>query len=308
MNHIDFRKYRDDDNELIQDFFQESYALKGVDYSWMIDRWNFTRSVSRCMNSLSLDEWESRVLVGEEKGNIVAVVNSEGENCGEAFFQLIRDHYPKEAIKEMFDFTEEKLRVTKDGKTYVELRLMESLTDFVEEALKRGFKKVQWSEPLSMKTLDDQLDLSYRLPKGYSFTSGSKLTGDQRAILHREAFGYQADPVLAKGCAIGFKSMEIQPYYNKDLDLVVLNKKGMPVAFANVWHDPLNHIAILEPVGTHRNYRKMGLAKAAIFEGLKRSMELGSTKGYVGSDQDFYKAIGFEVISQLQVYRKEFDS
>lgn len=304
MNQIKFRSYRDEDYELIQEFLQQSYALNGMGYSWMVDRWNFTRSVSRCMNGLTLDEWEDRVLVGEENGNIVVVVNSEGENQGEAFFQLIRDDYPNETIKQMFDFVEDKLYVTEKGLSTVSLRIKDSMKVLQQEALDRGFVKQEWSEPISELTMNETFNLAYELPEGYNLVSGKSLTGQERASLHREAFGYDADKVLEKRCGIGFKTMEIQPFYNSHLDMVVKNEVGLPVAFANVWYDPLNHISIIEPVGTHKDYRKMGLAKAAIYEGLKRSKELGARKAYVGSDQKFYKAIGFEVKGHLHIYKK----
>jgi predicted N-acetyltransferase YhbS len=37
----------------------------------------------------------------------------------------------------------------------------------------------------------------------------------------------------------------------------------------------------------------MGLGKAAVWEGIRRCGVLGATVAYVGSDQEFYQAIGF---------------
>ena len=304
---IVYRDYFDDDDERIQEFFQQSYAIKGPDYSWMIDRWNFTRSVSRCMHGLTIDEWNDRVMVIEEKGNIIAVVNSEGENQGEAFFQLIRDDYDHETISKMFDFAEERLTLESEDGRYIHLRLKPECNSFVEEALKRGYELQDWKEPSAEMTITEGTNLDYVLPKGYKFVSGNKLSGKAKAVVHRMAFGYD-DPskVLEKRAAIGFKTMEIQPYYNAFLDLMILNDQDEAVCFANFWYDSVNKVGILEPLGTHRDYRKMGLAKACVYEGIKRCMALGATTINVGSDQDFYKAVGFKVVSYTNIYKKTF--
>ncbi len=310
-NNMIYRAFDYDDDEKIQTFLQNAYALNGVGYSWMIDRWNFTRSVSRCMYGLTVDEWNDRVLILEERGHVIAVVNSEGENKGEAFFQLIRNKYSQENIGRMFDFAEDKLMVeeedAKSGKLIrkIELRLNPSIPGFVEEALQRGYRKMDWQEPTAEMKVIEETQLKYDLPKGYRFLSGNKLSGKEKAVLHRMAFAYD-DPsrVLEKRTAIGFKTMEIQPFYNAFLDIIILNDKDQAVCFANFWFDPINKIAILEPLGTHQAFRKMGLAKAAVYEGIKRSMALGAEKIYVGSDQDFYKAIGFEVVSRYDIYTK----
>ncbi|MFW9846887.1 MAG: GNAT family N-acetyltransferase, partial [Candidatus Thorarchaeota archaeon] len=55
-----------------------------------------------------------------------------------------------------------------------------------------------------------------------------------------------------------------------DLDIVAVDPEGKFAAFCTVRIDPLSKIAELEPVGTHPDYRKLGLGKAVICEGLKR--------------------------------------
>ena len=60
----------------------------------------------------------------------------------------------------------------------------------------------------------------------------------------------------------------------------------------------LDRIGIWESAGdivgvAHPDFRRMGLGKAAVWEGIRRCALLGATVAYVGSDQAFYKAIGF---------------
>lgn len=307
---ITYREYRDDDLDEIIEFMQNSYAMNGTGFSWQIDRINFTRSVSRMMNNVSLDKWARDILIVEEGENMVAVVNNEGENGGEAFFQLIKDHYDEEIVAKMFDFTEKQLRVTKDGKTFVALRLKHDLTQFTSEAVKRGYNK-EWHEPIAVIKLTDEIlsktnKFSYGLPAGFSIKTGVEISSKQKAEVHSKAFGYYKDIPFVKRADKGFYLMTIQPSYREELDINVCNEDGLPVAFATMWFDDINKIATIEPVGTHEDYRFLGLAKAAIYEGIKRCLNLGATHIYVGSDQKFYKKIGFEVVDQLDVYYKYF--
>jgi len=50
----------------------------------------------------------------------------------------------------------------------------------------------------------------------------------------------------------------------------------------------------------------MGLGKAAVLEGIRRCGELGATVAYVGSDQEFYKALGFSKVFTSECWIKYF--
>jgi ribosomal protein S18 acetylase RimI-like enzyme len=68
----------------------------------------------------------------------------------------------------------------------------------------------------------------------------------------------------------GAKTYSTASFYSKDLDLVAVDRQGNFAAFCTVRMDPVSRIAELEPVGTHPDYRKLGLAKSVICEGLRR--------------------------------------
>jgi len=59
-------------------------------------------------------------------------------------------------------------------------------------------------------------------------------------------------------------------FYQEDLDIVAVAPDGKFAAFCTARIDPLSKIAELEPVGTHPDHRKRGLARAVICESLKR--------------------------------------
>ncbi len=66
-------------------------------------------------------------------------------------------------------------------------------------------------------------------------------------------------------------------FYNADLDLVAVDPNGRLASFVTVRIDPVSKMAELEPVGTHPDYRGMGLAKATILEGLRRVAKYNPT-------------------------------
>jgi predicted N-acetyltransferase YhbS len=62
---------------------------------------------------------------------------------------------------------------------------------------------------------------------------------------------------------------------------------------------------MVEPLATDPDYRRMGLAQAVLLEGLRRVAALGSDVAWVGSGQEFYRAIGFETMFESQLWIKD---
>ena len=87
--------------------------------------------------------------------------------------------------------------------------------------------------------------------------------------------------------------MQSGPNFRKDLTIVVEAPNGDFVSFCGMWFESRNKIAYVEPEATDPDFRRMGLGRAAVWEGIRRCGELGATVAFVGSDQDFYGAIGF---------------
>lgn len=87
-------------------------------------------------------------------------------------------------------------------------------------------------------------------------------------------------------------------FYKQDLDLVAVAPDGTFASFCTFRMDPISQITNLEPVGTHPNYRKLGLAKALIFEGLRRAIRYNPTLFYVGAANtpaanQLYDSVGY---------------
>jgi GNAT superfamily N-acetyltransferase len=84
-----------------------------------------------------------------------------------------------------------------------------------------------------------------------------------------------------------------RPNIDLALKIFVEAPNGDFVSHCGMWFDKKSKSALVEPVATEPAYRKMGLGKAAVLEGIKRCGELGAIRAFVGSSQQFYYNIGF---------------
>lgn len=287
----------------VRRFIIKHFKSFEVSPNWLIDRLEFTKTVSAKMSGTDDRYFEEHNRLWYDNDELIAIVNTEGELNGEAFFQISTYDLPDQVLNEMFDFVEERLMIEMNGKNKVLLRIAKEFDKAVTIAKERGFIKENWEEIMCGMDISNKLDV--KLPDGYKIVSRNSITSMERSDAHRLSFGYEADEALRKNCADGFDEMMLQADYKEELDLFVINPTGEVVSFSNVWFDEYNKIAILEPVGTIKSEQKKGLGRAVINEGINRVLELGANKLFVGSDQEFYKRIGFEPVFTDLVFSKE---
>jgi mycothiol synthase len=72
-----------------------------------------------------------------------------------------------------------------------------------------------------------------------------------------------------------FRGKSSAPHYSLEWDLVVLSPEGQPVAASLVWIDPRNRMAEIDPLGTHPDFRRQGLARALLAESFRRMQAAG---------------------------------
>jgi GNAT superfamily N-acetyltransferase len=141
------------------------------------------------------------------------------------------------------------------------------------------------------------------MPDGFTFTTGDKLGPEKKALAHAKAFGYINSDTYLKRAEIGFAKLAEMPDYRAELDIFIIDQTGEPASFASMWYDSRNQIAMLEPMGTLPDYRRMGLGSLALHEGIRRCQNLGAGKSY-GGDQQFYYDIGFKVEFTYEIWKK----
>jgi ribosomal protein S18 acetylase RimI-like enzyme len=129
---------------------------------------------------------------------------------------------------------------------------------------------------------------------------------DERVAVHRAAFApSRVTPESYRNVAVG-------PTYRPDLDWVAVAPDGRFAAFALVWLDERNGVTELEPVGTHPDFQRRGLARAVCSAGLRAARAVGAETGLVyavSGDPSvaLYRSLGFRSIARHVQMRREAD-
>jgi len=100
------------------------------------------------------------------------------------------------------------------------------------------------------------------------------------------------------------------PGYHRDLDIVAVALDGAIAAYVNGWIDPVNRIGDFGPVGARPAYRRQGLTRAVLLEGLRRMQACGMDRVCVSTGvsntpaRRLYESVGFEIVNKYLEYVK----
>jgi ribosomal protein S18 acetylase RimI-like enzyme len=119
-------------------------------------------------------------------------------------------------------------------------------------------------------------------------------------------FDHEGEPPAGEDELESRRTMFDTPTASRDLKIVVEAPNGDFAALCGMFYEPTARFAYVEPVATDPTYRRMGLGKAAVLEGIRRCGQMGATVAYVGSDQAFYQAIGFKKVYLSEGWLKVF--
>jgi ribosomal protein S18 acetylase RimI-like enzyme len=146
------------------------------------------------------------------------------------------------------------------------------------------------------------------LPQGFSIRPlAGEVEVDAYVDLHRAVF--ESKNMTAEWRVRTLHRLE----YRSDLDLVAVAPDGRLAAFCVLWFSQdLKPGGQVEPMGVHEDFRKLGLGRAILSEGLQRLSLCGAESVYVETDKyrnaalELYQAVGFQVIRDVLVYRKDY--
>jgi GNAT superfamily N-acetyltransferase len=161
-----------------------------------------------------------------------------------------------------------------------------------------GYKRQEWGEYKRWQLLDQAVP-DPRLPSGYAIRPvGDGLELVERCYASGLAFHDNDLRTAHDNRDVGwYRSIQLAPLYRRDLDLAVVAPDGTVASFCTIWFDDVTRSAAFEPVATVPDQQRKGLGKAVLHAGLRRIMQMGATKAFVGSYSNeagaLYASVGF---------------
>ncbi len=172
-------------------------------------------------------------------------------------------------------------------------------TEFLEA---RGFKRGKLGITLTRRNLAGLPQA--KLPPGYCFREATAGDIERLVDLHNHTFTDKWD-VASYSAVFNAPHMEYE--------WVVVAPDGRFAAFVNLWVDRVNRSLLFEPVGTHSDFRRLGLGKALMVYALRRMRaERGIECAYVGHEPAeknpasgaLYASVGFTPVYAIYDYAK----
>jgi GNAT superfamily N-acetyltransferase len=248
------------------------------------------------------------VQLWEDGGELVAYVLSEGP--GEAHLQVHPDYRFLEA--EMVAWAETALAAPgDDGRQQLHINACEY--DALRQQLlaHRGFEQMPYGGMTRHLRLGKQPLPAPTVAAGYTFrtTDPSDLADCQRiADILNAAFGRTFHNALEYQ-----NFTRLAPSFRRELDLVAVAPDGSFAAYVGIPYDEQNRRGIYEPVCTHPDHQRRGLARALMTEGLLRLRAMGAVDATVGTGDmvpanSLYTAMGFTEAYREVAWRKVLET
>jgi GNAT superfamily N-acetyltransferase len=196
----------------------------------------------------------------------------------------------------------------KDGRSYLCAYVNDDDLDFLALVRMRGYERdPDGTRPLYRFDIPDPFQ---GLPLADGFRLTSLAVEPDWARVHRalwRGFNHAGEPPMSDEECESRRRMFDTPKARRDLKIAVAAPSGEFVAFCGMFYEPTHRFAYIEPVATDPTYRRLGLGRAAVLEGIRRCTALGATVAYVGSDQPFYQALGFRKVHNSDCWVKYLD-
>jgi len=292
---ITFRHYNHAaDYDKVGKFLVKTYRTRGGHINWVQPRWEYMHyhPLIRGVDLYSIGVWAAY-------SEIVGVVHPE-DDMGTAYFEI--DPGYNDLKGEMLQYAETHIRSTEGGMRRLRAFINDQDDEFQSIATEMGYTKSDDSEPMSYFVIPDTFP-AISLPAGFrlkSLAEDNDLLKVDRVLWR--GFNHGNDP--PKDGVRDREFMQLAPNFRKDLTIVVAAPDGTFVSYCGMWYEPVHSIVYVEPVATDPDYRRMGLASAAVMEGIRRCGELGAMVACVGSAKPLYLSLGFRQVYNRSAWQR----
>lgn len=187
-----------------------------------------------------------------------------------------------------------------------ETDVLDSNAEAIATLQRNGFKRAPDSDPFMVFLARDLDELTEpHVPDGFELRTVGEAEVESRVEAHRSAF----EP--SRVTVESYRNVMRAWPYRADLDCIAVAPDGRVAAYCLAWLDDMNRVGELEPVGTHADFRRRGLATAVCAFALRRLAEEGATTAVVYARGDaaypapkrLYESLGFRAHARTIVYR-----
>jgi ribosomal protein S18 acetylase RimI-like enzyme len=239
----------------------------------------------------------------DEAGQLIGFADSDAHGFFEVL--IVPDDLGAERHAQIFDEMEVRPRepigdppIEAGHRTYA----AEDNPAFIAFLETRGYSRSDFFKVQMLRSLAEPVEEA-ALPEGFEVRPPANGEEEERRVaLHNAVFGN----VLVER----YRRVTRFCTYRRDLDLVAVAPDGTFAASCLLWYDERARMAQIEPVGTLASFRRQGLGRSVILEGLRRARDRGAEVGYVRPQDPeeglvrFYESCGFRVSRRDYIYFK----
>lgn len=193
------------------------------------------------------------------------------------------------------------------GEAAIEVSVWDEDRELLSALKERGYEP---SGTHGQELVRAPVDVARRpiLPDGYSMRWLEATLDDAYIGLHRAAWSTWAPSTYDREMHAAVTTM---PDFDRELVPIITAADGTLAAYCIPWFDPRTQTVEIEPLGTHPEFRRLGLARAIVHEVVFRSAERGARSVMVWSvntnpvAQHLYESAGFVGQRTLREYRRK---
>ncbi len=287
----------------VRNLLIETYPLTPTGFNWEIRRWDGWRFHRETTDITPI--WQERLRLWEtEDGHLVGVAHPEGD--GTVFLELHPDY--RHLQDEMLAWAEKYLAtpVIDTAQNRLETFAFEYDTPRQKVLAARGYEKMPYGGVTRRIRFGKHPLPEIVMPEAYTVRGTHDDEDDYRRIADILNAGFNR----TMHTALEFKHFATRsPSFQHNLNLVAETPDGIFAALVGATYEPTNRYGIIEPVCTHPDHRRKGLARILILQALHRLQVLGATDVYVDTGDmvaanTLYDEVGFTEAYKGYIWQK----